>query len=67
MASKVIMQGKFENEKRPAVSNDEPVDVAGSVEDISAGSQHLHRKLKSKEVQLFAIGAAIGTCEFFAK
>lgn len=31
---------------------------------ISAGSQHLHRKLRGKEVQLFAIGGAIGTCNF---
>ena len=36
----------------------------GVVSDIQAGSQHLHRKLRSKEVQLFAIGGAIGTCEY---
>lgn len=29
---------------------------------ITAGSQHLHRKLGGKEVQLFAVGGAIGTC-----
>lgn len=29
---------------------------------ISAGSQQLHRKLGGKEIQLFAIGGAIGTC-----
>ena len=29
---------------------------------ISAGSQHLHRKLGGKEIQLFAVGGAIGTC-----
>ncbi|KAL4908425.1 hypothetical protein BDW74DRAFT_175107 [Aspergillus multicolor] len=29
--------------------------------DISAGSQHLHRKLGGKEIQLFAVGGAIGT------
>lgn len=29
---------------------------------ISAGSQQLHRKLRGKEVQLFAVGGAIGTC-----
>lgn len=28
---------------------------------VNAGSQHLHRSLRSKEVQLFAIGGAIGT------
>ncbi|KAK7529324.1 putative general amino acid permease [Phyllosticta citricarpa] len=31
---------------------------------ITAGSQHLHRKLRSREVQLFAIGGAIGTSLF---
>ncbi|CAD0114708.1 unnamed protein product [Aureobasidium uvarum] len=37
-------------------------DVAqGSVADFVAGSQHLHRSLRGKEVQLFAIGGAIGT------
>lgn len=29
---------------------------------ISAGSQHLHRKLGGKEIQLLAVGGAIGTC-----
>ncbi|KAK8041411.1 hypothetical protein PG994_014418 [Apiospora phragmitis] len=29
--------------------------------DLTAGSQALHRKLRAKEVQLFAIGGAIGT------
>lgn len=33
----------------------------GSTQFITAGSQQLHRKLGSKEVQLFAIGGAIGT------
>ncbi|KAI4717664.1 amino acid permease [Aureobasidium sp. EXF-10727] len=38
-------------------------DVAqGSVTNVAAGSQHLHRSLRGKEVQLFAIGGAIGTC-----
>lgn len=37
--------------------------VVGTVEDIRAGSQALHRKLRGKEVQLFAIGGAIGTCK----
>lgn len=32
---------------------------------ISAGSQDLHRKLGGKEVQLFAVGGAIGTCMKF--
>lgn len=29
---------------------------------VSAGSQQLHRKLGGKEIQLFAVGGAIGTC-----
>lgn len=32
---------------------------------ISAGSQHLHRRLGGKEVQLLAVGGAIGTCRTF--
>ncbi|OJJ56712.1 hypothetical protein ASPSYDRAFT_1152454 [Aspergillus sydowii CBS 593.65] len=31
---------------------------------ISAGSQHLHRKLGGKEIQLLAVGGAIGTSLF---
>lgn len=30
---------------------------------VSAGSQHLQRRLGGKEVQLIALGGAIGTCE----
>ncbi|KAK1572883.1 amino acid permease [Colletotrichum navitas] len=33
----------------------------GSILNTKAGSQALHRKLRGKEVQLFAIGGAIGT------
>jgi amino acid transporter len=29
---------------------------------ISAGSEHLQRKLGGKEIQLLAVGGAIGTC-----
>ena len=36
---------------------------SGAVADVTAGSQALHRKLRGKEVQLFAIGGAIGTCK----
>lgn len=36
-----------------------------SSELISAGSQELHRKLGGKEIQLFAVGGAIGTCKEF--
>lgn len=32
---------------------------------VPSGSQHLHRKLGVKEVQLFALSAAIGTCKFY--
>ena len=45
----------------PGMGNDEDV-AQGSVVDVTAGSQHLHRSLRGKEVQLFAIGGAIGTC-----
>jgi yeast amino acid transporter len=37
--------------------------ASGNVVDVTAGSQALHRKLRGKEVQLFAIGGAIGTCK----
>ncbi|KAK4503418.1 hypothetical protein PRZ48_004333 [Zasmidium cellare] len=49
--------------KKPAfeqVASETDVEV-GSAHLITAGSQQLHRKLGSKEVQLFAIGGAIGT------
>ncbi|OIW24524.1 amino acid permease [Coniochaeta ligniaria NRRL 30616] len=47
----------------PSVATDpSDDDVAhGTTVEISAGSQALHRKLRGKEVQLFAIGGAIGT------
>lgn len=58
-------------EKAPfAVSASLPTDLpsatssdveVGDTQLVSAGSQHLHRKLRSREVQLFAIGGAIGT------
>jgi yeast amino acid transporter len=57
-------------EKGPATSENsnpslEPNDntAMGSISTITAGSQALHRKLRGKEVQLFAIGGAIGTCK----
>lgn len=31
---------------------------------ISAGSEHLHRRLGGKEIQMLAVGGAIGTCKF---
>ncbi|KAJ5785308.1 amino acid permease [Penicillium pulvis] len=36
-------------------------DATGTISNITAGSQALHRKLRGREVQLFAIGGAIGT------
>ena len=30
---------------------------------ISAGSEHLQRQLGGKEIQLLAVGGAIGTCK----
>lgn len=38
------------------------IETALPTELISAGSQNLHRKLGGKEIQLFAVGGAIGTC-----
>ncbi|KAI4740320.1 amino acid permease [Aureobasidium sp. EXF-12298] len=47
-------------ETSPVSKSDEDV-AQGSVADITSGSQHLHRSLRGGEVQLFAIGGAIGT------
>lgn len=59
-----MSNSKHMNEKEPAN------DVVGidlkSVEAVTSTSQQLHRKLRSKEVQLFAIGGAIGTCKFLS-
>jgi len=52
----------------PSTGTDDDVGQSTPIE-ISSGSQALHRKLRGKEVQLFAIGGAIGTCKltsFFA-
>ena len=63
-----IFNTKMEKSKQEASTETSPVsksdeDVAqGSVADITSGSQHLHRSLRGGEVQLFAIGGAIGTC-----
>ncbi|CAK7234505.1 hypothetical protein SEUCBS140593_008964 [Sporothrix eucalyptigena] len=58
----------MENNEKPALrgtkdASPEPTsDVdEGSAVPITAGSQLLHRNLRGKEVQLFAIGGAIGT------
>lgn len=59
----------LDNEKDQSATIDNPdpdtkqaSDVALGSELISAGSQHLQRKLGGKEVQLYAVGGAIGTC-----
>ncbi|KAL4862835.1 hypothetical protein BDV12DRAFT_190109 [Aspergillus spectabilis] len=46
-------------------ADQKPAEEAIPGELISAGSQHLHRKLGGKEVQLFAVGGAIGTSLYF--
>ncbi|KAF2704878.1 general amino acid permease [Pleomassaria siparia CBS 279.74] len=51
-------------EKFEAQSTSESDDAVGETVDITAGAQHLHRKLRGKEVQMFAIGGAIGTSLF---
>lgn len=43
-------------------ADQKPAETALPGELISAGSQQLHRKLGGKEIQLFAVGGAIGTC-----
>lgn len=51
----------------PSANSHPPSDTSdvgvGNLAHGHAGSQALHRKLRGKEVQLFAIGGAIGTCE----
>lgn len=45
----------------PTLGSNEDV-AQGEIVDVTSGSQSLHRSLRGKEVQLFAIGGAIGTC-----
>ncbi|KAK6814018.1 hypothetical protein RU639_010491 [Aspergillus parasiticus] len=45
------------------LNGDDPNGV-GETEVLSPGSQKLHRKLRGREVQLFAVGGAIGTSLF---
>ncbi|KAK8047823.1 hypothetical protein PG996_015887 [Apiospora saccharicola] len=54
------------NSKQPSgLSRAGGSDVAeGVAVDFTAGSQALHRKLRAKEVQMFAMGGAIGTSLF---
>lgn len=56
-------------EKGPITTNEsdqstgDSEDATGTISNITAGSQALHRKLRGREVQFFAIGGAIGTCK----
>ncbi|KAB8214856.1 amino acid permease-domain-containing protein [Aspergillus novoparasiticus] len=45
------------------LNGDDPNGI-GETEVLSPGSQKLHRKLRGREVQLFAVGGAIGTSLF---
>lgn len=49
---------------RPTLRSNEDV-TEGEIVVVTSGSQSLHRVLRGKEVQLFAIGGAIGTCMCF--
>jgi amino acid transporter len=62
MATSKPFKEKFQLDTDAAV-----VAETGSVDKVTAGSQHLRRKLRGKEVQLFAIGGAIETCKFIRK
>ncbi|TVY42493.1 General amino acid permease [Lachnellula occidentalis] len=52
------------HEKGPPDTTVASDSASGSVEVVNAESQHLQRKMRGKEVQLFAIGGAIGTSLF---
>ncbi|KAL1642523.1 hypothetical protein SLS61_009674 [Didymella pomorum] len=59
-------QHSEEQEKGPATTlgldrSDTSASGMGIVTDMPSGAQSLHRSLRGKEVQLFAIGGAIGT------
>lgn len=61
-ASEVLEKGSSKD-KSTEVAGNSGYDVDVGTIDTSAGSQALHRKLRGKEVQMFAIGGAIGTCK----
>ena len=71
----MVSSGSDMTEKNVDLSSKMPIAVSGPSglidrssstgapgEIITAGSQHLHRKLRGREVQLIAVGGAIGTC-----
>lgn len=52
-------------EKTPYQASSDATDSELNVGEVeTAGSEHLHRKLRGTQVQLFAIGGAIGTSLF---
>lgn len=55
-ASNPTKEFDMELDEKSASHTDLPAEL------ISAGSDHLHRRLGGKEIQLFAVGGAIGTC-----
>lgn len=57
---KASLDAKISPPRELPPSTNSDVEI-GDTQLVSAGSQHLHCKLRSKEVQLFAIGGAIGT------
>ncbi|GME65054.1 hypothetical protein GTA08_BOTSDO02731 [Neofusicoccum parvum] len=59
-SEKASLDAKIAPTEHPTLSNGSDVET-GESQLVSAGSQHLQRKLRSREVQLFAIGGAIGT------
>jgi len=59
-----MSETKTSEDKLPYNLSNNADDIRDGVAiDITAGSQALHRALRGKEVQLFAIGGAIGTCK----
>jgi amino acid transporter len=61
MSESKVSQARASVEACKTTGSNEDI-AEGNVADINAGSQSLHRSLRGKEVQLFAIGGAIGTC-----
>jgi hypothetical protein len=61
-ASKVFEKGSPKDDATE-LADGSVYDVGVGSIDPTAGSQALHRKLRGKEVQMFAIGGAIGTCK----
>ena len=60
--SRVVKKDDQDQQDQHSI-NEKHVENAMPAELISAGSEHLQRRVGGKEVQLFAIGGAIGTCK----